>query len=344
MTSFDDVQTILSDLADAGVQHVDVTLQGWNRGGDLARYPRRLPAEARLGGEKGLRALAEDVVSRGQRLFLFDDYLAILPGARGALPRIDAVRSTNGLPIGDASQGYLLNPQVALIRFASKDIPAMADMGAGGLLLNLFAALTMSDANDRYPLSREGFAAVWMEIARLARDQFGAVAMTGGNSYAVPYADRLDGVPMDSTHYDFVDETVPFYQIAVHGLVAYTGKPYNLISDGQRVFLRQVEFGAIPLFVLTRENSALLYRTPANGLWSSEYSYWRDDVIRQYRALEQTAPLIGQFIVDHARLSDSVYQTVYEDGTRVIVNYGAQPYAIGSAQVPGQDFVVFQGE
>jgi hypothetical protein len=28
----------------------------------------------------------------------------------------------------------------------------------------------------------------------------------------------------------------------------------------------------------------------------------------------------------------------------VIVNYGTQPYAIGSAQVPGQDFVVFQGE
>jgi hypothetical protein len=344
MTTFDDVRTILSDLADAGVQHVDVTLQGWNRGGHMARYPRRLPVEARLGGEKELRALAQDIESRGQRLFLFDDYLTILPGARGALPRIDAVRSTNGLPIGDASQGYLLNPRVALIRFASKDIPTMADMGAGGLLLNLFAALTLSDANDRYPLSREGFAATWMAIARLAQDQFGAVAMTGGNSYAVPYADRLDGVPMDSTHYDFVDETVPFYQIAVHGLVAYTGEPYNLISDGQRVFLRQVEYGAIPLFVLTRENSALLYRTPANELWSSEYGFWRDDVIRQYRAVEQTAPLIGQFIVDHGRLSDNVYQTVYEEGTRVIVNYGAQPYAIGSVQVPGQDFIVFQGE
>ena len=45
-------------------------------------------------------------------------------------------------------------------------------MGADGLLLNLFAALTLSDANDRYPLSREGFAATWMAIARLGDDFF----------------------------------------------------------------------------------------------------------------------------------------------------------------------------
>jgi hypothetical protein len=335
---------ILSDLEQAGVRRVDVTLEGWNRGGDMARYPQRLPVESRLGGEKGLRALAQDTSARGQKLFLFDDYLMILPRARGVRPRTDAVRSTNGLPMGGPSQGYLLNPKVAMLKYAQRDMPKMADMGADGLLLNLFATLAMPDANDRYPLSREAFAATWIEIANLARARFGAVAMTGGNSYAVPYADRLDGVPMDSTHYDFSDETVPFYQIAVHGLVAYTGQPYNLISDGERVFLRQVEYGAIPLFVLTQENSAQLYRTPSSGLWSSEYGFWRKDVVRVYQTLEQTAPLINQWIVDHARLTDDVYQTTYEDGTRVIVNYGEQPYGVDSTQVPAQGFVVIRGQ
>jgi hypothetical protein len=344
MTTFDDVRMILSDLAEAGVRRVDVTLQGWNRGGDMARYPQRLPVETRLGGDKGLRVLAQDIEARGQRLFLFDDYLVISPRARGVFPRTDAVRSTNGLPMGDASQGYLLNPQVAMLKFAQMDMPKMADMGADGLLLNLFATLAMPDANDRYPLSREGFAATWIEIANLARAQFGAVAMTGGNSYAVPYADRLDGVPMDSTHYDFADETIPFYQIAVHGLVAYTGQPHNMVSDGQRIFLRQVEYGAIPLFVLTQGNSALLYRTKASGLWSSEYGFWRDDVIRQYQAFERIAPLINQLISDHTRLTDNVYQTTYEDGTRVIVNYGVQPYDVDSTQVPDQGFVVIRGD
>lgn len=343
MTTFADVQDILADLGSAGVSRIDVTVDGWNRGGAESRYPQRLPVEPRLGGADGLRALARDARARGQRLFLTDDYIIILPGARGVLPYVDAIRGVDGLPVGGDGV-YFLNAQVALRRFAARDMPKMAALGAGGLRLNYFASLAVPDTNDRYPLSRENFAATWMQIANLAREQFGTVAMSGGSSYAIAYADRLDWVPMDSTHYDLFDETIPFYQIVAHGLVIYTGQPHNLFNDGQRTFLHQVEYGAIPHFVLTQENSALLYRTFANQHWSTQYDFWRDEVIRQYRAMETLAPLMNQFIVGHARLAEDVYQTTYEDGTRVVVNYSEQPYVSGSVTVPALDFAILQGE
>jgi len=343
MTKFADVQEMLDDLASAGVSRLDVTVDGWNEGGSMARYPQRLPVEARLGGADGLRALADAVHARGQRLFLTDNYLVVLPEGRGALPYSDAMRGVDGLPLRQG-EFFLLNPQVALLKFALRDIPRMADLGANGLRLNYFAGLTVPDTNDRYPLSRESFAASWMQIAALAREQFGAVAMSGGNSYAIPHADRLDWVPLDSTHYDLFDETIPFYQIVAHGLVLYDGQPFNLMNDGQRTFLRQVEYGAIPHFVLTHENSALLTRTFANEHWSTQYSFWRDEVVRQYRAVETLAPLANQFIVAHARLAEGVYETVYEDGTRVVVSYNTSPTALESATVPALDFVVVQGE
>jgi len=348
MTTFAQVQEIMADLASAGVSRVDVTVNGWNRGGAGARYPQRLPVEARLGGTDGLRALADDLSTRRQRLFLTDNYIIALPGARGVFPYTDAIRGVDGLPVGEGGL-YFLNAQVALRKFAVRDMPKMADLGARGLRLDYFAVLAVPDTNDRYPLSRESFAASWMQIADLTREQFGTVAMSGGNSYAIPYADRLDWVPMDSTHYDLFDETIPFYQIIAHGLVSYNGQPYNLINDGQRTFLHQIEYGAISHFVLTQANSALLYRTRANEHWSTQYDFWRDEVIRQYQAMETLAPLTNQFIVDHARLAEGVYQTTYEDGTRVVVNYNATPYvagvphAIDSVSVPSQDFVVLQG-
>jgi len=342
MTTFADVQEILADLHAAGVSRVDVTLDAWNQGAIEERYPQRLPVEERLGGEAGLHALAGDVHVRQQRLFLTDWYDVALPRGRGVFGFSDAVRGVDGLPVGGGGF-YFLNPQVSMRKFAVHDIPQMVELGGDGLRLDGLAYLAVPDTNDRYPLSRESYAASWMQLADLTREEFGVVAMTGGNTYAVSHADRLDWVPMDSTHYDLFDGTIPFYQIAVHGLVSYSGQPYNLHNDGQRTFLQQIEYGAIPHFVLTKENSAQLYRTFANQIWSTRYDFWRDEVIRQYQTMEKLAPLLSQFIVGHARLAKDVYQTTYEDGTRVVVNYGGQPYVLGSVTVPALDFVVLQG-
>jgi hypothetical protein len=66
--------------------------------------------------------------------------------------------------------------------------------------------------------------------------------------------------------------------------------------------------------------------------------------------MEMLAPLANQFIVDHAHLAEGVYQTTYEDGTRVVVNYNAAPCVVEApdltepVSVPAQDFVVVRGD
>jgi hypothetical protein len=96
--------------------------------------------------------------------------------------------------------------------------------------------------------------------------------------------------------------------------------------------------------VLTKDSSAQLMRTGANAIFSSQYSYWRDEVIRQYKEMETLSPLSNQFIVGHTRLADKVFQTVYEDGSKVIVNYRMEPFALGSLTIPAQDFILVRGD
>jgi hypothetical protein len=302
MTTFEQAQEILADLAEADITRLDVILASWGQGEISGRYPQRLPVERRLGGA-------------------------------------DALRGVDGLPVGEGGT-FFLNPQVSLRRFAIPALSRMAGLGADGLWLVNFAEVAVPDTNDRYPLSREGFAASWMQIVGLVRDRLGSVAMSGGNSYAIPHADALQFVPMDSTHYDLFDETIPLYQIVAHGLVSYTGPPYNLLNDGQQTFLRQVEYGAVPIFVLTEADSSRLYYTPARDLYSTRYATWRDQVVRQYAAMEKLASLAHQFIIDRERLTEGVYQVTYQDGTRVVINYGDQPYTDGPVTVPATDFVV----
>lgn len=344
MTSFAQVGEIVRDLEKAGVRSLDVSLINWNWGLLSNNMPQKFPVDKRLGGEEALIALAGELHGRGQRLYLEDNYVGVPPGAKGVMPYLDAARGVDGLPVGSSEQGYLLNPQVALRSFAMRDMPKMKPLGADGAVLDTAAFLVIPDKNQRYPLSREGFAASYMQLSQMSRKLFGKAAVVGSNIYAVPYADRMESVPVDSTHFDLFDETIPLYQIAAHGLTQYTSYAYNLVSDGRRVFLRQVEYGATPSFLLTENSSAQLFRTEANGLYSSQYSYWKDEVVKQYQAVEKLDPLQTQFITAHAKLAENVYQTTYESGSRVIVNYGAQPYTAGNISVPAQDFVVFQGE
>jgi hypothetical protein len=167
--------------------------------------------------------------------------------------------------------------------------------------------------------------------------------MAGGNIYAVPYSDRLDFVTLDSTHYDAFDETIPLYQIAVHGLVTFTSAPFNFTSDNQRIFLRQVEYGAIPVFILTQESSSLLFRTGASGLYSSKFDTWQDEIIRQYREIGKLAPTLSQFIIGHTQLEKGVYRTTFENGTQIVVNYNSKPYSNEAFSIPPQDFIVVGG-
>jgi hypothetical protein len=344
MTTFEQVGQILDDLAAAGLTRADVTLYSWNYGQVGNRYPQRLPVEKGFGGEDGLRALADKVHNGGKNLYLQDNYFLIAPGSAVVFPYLDAMRGVDGLPVGSAETGYFLNPQVALRRFAARDIPKMTQFGVDGLAIDNFATLTLPDKNQVYPLSREGFAASYMQIATLARESMGKVAMAGSNTYALPYTNRLDMVTMDSTHYDLFDDQIPLYHLVVHGLVSYTGQPFNLISDGQRMFLRSIEYGAIPFFAVSENSSAQLFRTNANGIWSSQYSFWRDEIIRQYKAYESLSGIQDQYMVNHEKLADGIFQTTYENGTRVIVNYNSQPFTDGQLSVPARDFVVLSGE
>jgi len=45
------------------------------------------------------------------------------------------------------------------------------------------------------------------------------------------------------------------------------------------------------------------------------------------------APVRGQPIVAHGRLSDGVFATTYANGSQIIVNYTDNPFTLGSTTV-----------
>ena len=92
---------------------------------------------------------------------------------------------------------------------------------------------------------------------------------------------------------------------------------------------------------VTYRDPIVLARSSYPELYSSHYLDWLDRATAEYRvAVAQLGHTVGQFIVGHRQLTPQVFETRYEDGTRVVVNYGDQAYEGDGMRVEGLGYLV----
>lgn len=341
MTTFPQAADILRALRERGVTSLDVTLEGWASHGYAGEYPHGSAPDGRLGGSSGLEDLVRSASQEGAQVYLQKDYLDIYKGDRSFSANQDIVRAANQLPLYDGARTFLLNPDVALAKFVPRDVAQDASWHVDGFELQHLGDTVLYDSNRSHPLTRQQFVQASLAIADEARKQTGHVRIVGANVYALGHADALIGVPITSSGYPFADETVPFYELVVHGLVPYTGTEANRWSDPRVDFLRQLESGAVPSFELTAESSEALRKTSYNVLTSSAAPEWIDEVARQYRqVVADLGRVQGQRMTDHEQLAPGVFRTTYADGTGVVVNYNPAPFTIGATRIEPYGYAV----
>ena len=171
--------------------------------------------------------------------------------------------------------------------------------------------------------------------------------MTDGcNEYMLKYTDIIANAPMSNSGYFVCDEVVPFYQMVLHGYGPYISTPLNQADDEQIAFLQAVEMGAGLSYIwMYAENLTLKDITFDIG-YSLNYKQWYDSAIEYYnKANSQLKGLSTQLMVDHYRAIDNqdVFVTVYEDGTKVIVNYTDAQVTVENTTVMAKDFAVVRG-
>lgn len=356
MTTFEQAKTITDAILSKGVERFIINYHGWNRMGVNGNLPRRLPPEKSLGGADGLRDLANYLRDLGIPLLLQDDYTLARGSNNGFQPSTQASRTTfNDLikrqSLGFAFGGpdvttYLISPRISL-DFAARDIPQIVDFGIDGIThLSLGAALN-SDHNPHADKKtyRSDCKLIYQELIEFTKKHVNTAGITNGNAYMLGLADFIIGVPMEATRDSYIDQSIPFYQIATHGLITYYAKPVNLSMNPDRDLLRAVEYGALPTFLLSAEPSWKLRYTSSSSMYSTFYPEWLGEVVRHYHVVNENMQSVhDQFIIDHQQLDDNVYLTKYENGTVFVVNYGNESYNYFGTEVTENSFVVFNKE
>lgn len=354
VTTFRQGQDILESLSGAGIRNLNARYTGWLRGGIRQKALTGVHVLNELGGEKGAKETAEKAKEMGIPLY-FDAMTAFVYDSGltdGFLATRDAARFTTREPVSlfeyspiyytedeDRDTFYLAKPAYAKNN-AGKLISWLQKNGAGGVAFRDIGFMLSADYDPDLTTTREQVKAMNIQTLQAAREAGERVMLREGFDFTLPYADIVTDMDLDGNRYVLLDQYIPFYQIALHGTVDYTGEALNLQGDFQTALLRSVEYGAGLNYAFTAENASVTQESQYTGLYGTTFASWENDAkaaILRYQ--KEAAGLNRQRIVGHENLTEYVTVTTYEDGTAVYVNYGTEEYT-GAAAVPARDYLI----
>ena len=362
--TFDRVKDIARALRTAGVADAELCLVGWNIGGHDGRWPQSFPAEPLLGGDDGLREAVAAVQAEGYQIVPHGNFrdgyeIADSWDAEWTVKNPDGSLQPDrdGKVTWGGGQPYVLCPQRAYERFATKDIPRMAAFGFRGI--GYFDVVTILQApvcNDpRHPCSRGDGARYWGMCADISRRELGGFASEGsldhfaGSLDSVLYA-SFDRPPDIEQRYGegrgLVKEHIPVFQIVYNGIIVQNPftETINPTIKSRYWQLKLIEYGGRPNFYFHSQ-----FRT--------DKSHWMgmtdlicatdDELAASVAKIKESADLYAklvhlqyEFIENHERLANGVFRTTYSNGESIVVNYTDVPFDCGGHIVASQDFAL----
>lgn len=347
LTTMEEATQIVDSLRSKGVPNMSLTLKGW-QGDGYSALGNTFPVDSRIGGEKGMKAFIDNAHQYGFPVKLEAEYALNNTGAGGFQEKYHAIVNKAGRNI---TVGGLFNrertPAVSykfVEEVMKKELNKYKELGIDGLTVNTLGQRLFSDYNSGFGSPRDQARDVQERIMKAIKDTLGSVEGKSANLYALPHMNYIQTLAYDHSYDLFSDESVPFVQIATHGLVSYSSEFVNNRQEDVHDFLRDIEYGAEPSFVFTHAEAKQYVNSFGIRYYNAFYPDWETFAAKQYKQYnEALGDVQNQFIVGHKTLASGVKETTYASGKRIIVNYNTEPYRYGNVSVPAQNYVAIQG-
>lgn len=354
LTSFDDAEKIVKALKNAGVGEIVINYTEWQKDATGAAIQTAVKPEGSLGGNKGLKDFLALCKQEGVSTYLNLNTTRMVESAWGYDTSYDSASSVRRDP---AMQYYykvnsgtadLLNPSFCLtptkmVDLANKLSASAKKYDLTGVSSDFLGMNIYSDF-DKNAITRDHSQYYWNDTLAALSGTTGKLLLTGGNAYGLPYATMITDVPSKSSGYLLETQTIPFYQIVVHGIVPLTTGAINNSSDTRNAFLYAIETGSCLKWNWTAKNQDELVETIYNTVISSHYENWIDEAVAQYQEGSALLKKLAQCsITGHEILSQDLVKVTWSDGSVVYVNYGTAAVSVDGVEVAAQNFAVKGG-
>ena len=370
LTTFDDIKLMYADLKANGIGNTSFILKGFANGGLTSEYPTEIDWESSVGGEDGLEDLLKYAGENGFDVipdieFAYSYATGSFSGyshSKNAVRTLDnryttkrnyyaatqTFERTGGVAVSSGSFAYLYD------LFYEE----MSQYNVGYLSVKSLGSDLNSDFDKEDYYDREASKDAVVEMLQLLKGSTGnksyKLLMEAGNSYAMPYADSLLSVSLDSSRRSEMSESVPFFGIVFHGSIEFAGGSYNMEGDTEYAFLKAIENGATLYFTVAKNNVELLkFDSEYNKYYSVSYDNLKNTIISTYNKFNAVMKDVqDKYIVNHGFLdairtddntsvdSSLIVMVEYEGGIGFVLNYSSDEVVV---TLPNGNEAVIEG-
>ncbi|MCR5675088.1 MAG: hypothetical protein K6G16_05190 [Lachnospiraceae bacterium] len=354
LTTYAEAGTIISDLSEGGLKNLSVRLTGWCNGGLKQKILKHIRPIRSLGGAGGLKKLIAGAGSANATLYLdgatmyeydsniFNGFFSFRDAARFITKERAEQHQFSHITYASrefAESYYLLHADLA-DRMADNLQTYAVKNGAGVSFADIGKDLA-ADYYRKNMRSRQVALEDQMQRFKALQENRTPFLTQMGNEYAALYSDIVMGMDLKGSEYTILDAYIPFYELAIHGYVDYTGDPINLCGNAEEELLLCARYGAGLSYAFMKADAFVTQKTMYSELYGASYDSWRERAIATYnRYNKEMGHVFRMEMTDYDNLSDEVSVTVYEDGTKVYVNTGFNDYDAEGVLVPARDYVV----
>ncbi len=325
MTSFQQAGEILESMRTDGVDRATVIYRGWQSNGLSGGIPTNYNPAGSLGGGSGMESLIKKCAGLGVDFSLEADFLSLNTETNptlsySAFKKITSQtwsRPTFGPVYGTL---YYLAPDRSLV-IAKDTLNAMRSAKISGVSLTGITQL-MADYYYQNHYQESGkLAQIYKEIAMAASNDF-YTTLKSANAYLWPCASALNDLPVTGSDYAYVSQDVPLLAIALSGKIPAYLEYVNFQANAHKFFLRLVEQGTRPCFLLTMEDPIELQNTNSADIYSARWDLYRVTLAMWYSQLKELHESIGSASIIAHDIVGSITRVTWSNGLKVYLNYG----------------------
>ena len=350
LTGFEDARNILADLTEQGVGPVSAAYTAWQHGGAECAMPDRIRPDGSLGGKAGFSELIGFCSEKQIALYPEVDPVWIYRGRIGRMGQNSGVKNIQRGPaeqyhyrLSDGGANltmprYLLNHQAvsetchALSDSRKKDFSGLNGLGATVLGHTLY-----SDFGRRRVCRGEAERMFCENLRDMSQDT--RLMFSAPCGYALPYASAVTDAPESASAFTIETASVPFYQMALRGLVPVSSEEINRSADPELLLLRCAQLGMTPHFSLLARNEDKVYKTCLSDVTSGLYTDWRGNLLEAAARLKPVLEAAGNSPIRSCRTEPSgAGKTEFENGAVVYVNLSDQPAEIDGKKLEPRSF------
>jgi hypothetical protein len=193
-------------------------------------------------------------------------------------------------------------------------------LGSSGVSLRQIGSCLNADYNINEPTDRQSaLDQLVSDVDQAANDY--RLMTKGANARLLPLCDMCTDLPLTSMGFDCTDESVPFLQMVLSGHVYYAASPRNLDGNRDYTMLDMAATACGITYQLCYNDDSSFNDMRENTAYSLDYSYWKSDLIQTAGEYQQQLDgLGGSEILRYDLLGSQCSQTLFANGTRVLVN------------------------